>query len=231
MKRISSQGRALAGMARPKLLTPGIRGGGGSPDPGEAGRRAWGWGRLLPGPAGTQRCCLISIFPASPLGGGCLPTEYLCQGALPGDIFLLSSSGFGAEEALEMSSLSLEVPSLKERGPENQTDSFSPHPTPPGHQPPIHWAPAKSPTLPPPHPLQNSWLHSWPYFFKKSRSQSFSLGAGEKGQGRMVTFSLPWATTALGGTSTPCLVCKCRTKYIGLHWKPINLKCRYQDIF
>lgn len=71
--------------------------GGGNPDPGEAGRRAWGWGRLLPGPAGTQGCWLTIIFPASPLGGGCFSTEYLCQGALPGDIFLLSPSGSGAE--------------------------------------------------------------------------------------------------------------------------------------
>lgn len=171
-------------MARPKLLTPGIRGGGGNPDPGEAGRRAWGWGRLLPGPAGTQGCCLISIFPASPLGGGCRPTEYLCQGALPGDIFLLSSSGFGAEEALETSSLSLEVPSPKERGPENQTDSFSPHPTPPGHQPPIHWAPPSLlPTTTPPAEFLAALLALLLQEFKVSILSPWGRGEGAGADG------------------------------------------------
>lgn len=177
-------------MARPKLLGPGIGGAGGNPDPGEVGRRAWGWGRLLPGPAGTQGCCLTSIFQHLPWVVAASPQSISAKELFLGTFSYSVHLGLvQREEALERSSLSLEVPSLKERGPENQTDSFSPHPTPPGHQPPTHWVPANSPA-PHPHPLlQNSWLHSWPCFFKNSRSPSFSLGAGEKGQGQVVTFS------------------------------------------
>ena len=121
-------------------------------------------------------------------------------------------------------------PSRREAQRTRQTRSSPTQPHLDTSHPPTGSLPILLPTPAPPL-LQNSWLHSWPCFFKNSRSPSFSLGAGEKGQGQVVTFSVPWATTALGDTATPCLVCKCRTKYIRLHWKPINLKCRYQDIF
>ena len=74
------------------------------------------------------------------------PHGVSCQGALPGDIYLLNPSGCGAERrGLERPVSSLEAPSLRERGPDDQRAPFSLHPAPPGYQSPICWAPCQIP--------------------------------------------------------------------------------------
>lgn len=88
----------------------------------------------MPGPAGTQGCCLTRIFQHLPWVVAASPQSISAKELFLGTFSYSFHLGLvQREEALERSSLSLEVPSLKERGPENQTDSFFPHPTPPGH--------------------------------------------------------------------------------------------------
>ena len=172
-------------MARPKLLGPGIGGAGGNPDPGEVGRRAWGWGRLLPGPAGTQGCCLTSIFQHLPWVVAASPQSISAKELFLGTFSYSVHLGLvQREEALERSSLSLEVPSLKERGPENQTDSFSPHPTPPGHQPPTHWVPANSPAPTPTPSCRIPGCTPGPASSRIQGLHPFPLGQGRRGRGR-----------------------------------------------
>ena len=129
MKR-SSQGSALAGMARPKLLAPGIGGAGGILILGKpAGEPGGGVGSCLalqePRDVGSPSFLqhLPWVVAASPQS---ISAKELFLGTFSYSVHLSLAQ---REEALERSSLSLEVPSLKERGPENQTDSFGATPT------------------------------------------------------------------------------------------------------